>query len=77
MRYIYIYIHTHTHTHDSGLVTKSCSTLATPWTVTCQAPHSIPKPGIEPGSPALQVDTLPADLPRKPIYIYIYIYIYI
>ena len=24
-----------------GLVTKSCPTLATPWTVTCQAPLSM------------------------------------
>ena len=26
----------------------------------------LPDPGIEPGSPALQVDSLPADLPGKP-----------
>ena len=25
---------------DGGLVTKSCLTLATPWTVACQAPLS-------------------------------------
>ena len=60
-----------------GLVTKSCLTLATPWTVACQAPLSVgffsqeycgglsfpspgglPDPGIEPGSLALQADSL-------------------
>ena len=60
-----------------GLVTQLCPILATPWTVTCQAPLSIgfprqeywiglpfpslgdlPNPGIEPGSPSLQADSL-------------------
>ena len=27
---------------------------------------NLPSPGIEPGSPALQADSLPADLPGKP-----------
>ena len=27
--------------HDGGLVTQSCPTLATPWTVACQAPLSM------------------------------------
>ena len=64
-----------------GLVTKSCPTLAIPWTVACQAPLSLgfsrqaywsglpfpppgdlPDPVIEPGSPALQADDLPAEL---------------
>ena len=64
-----------------GLVAKSCLTLATPWTVACQAPLSmgfsrqeswsglplpspgnLPNPGIEPGSPALKVDSLPTEL---------------
>jgi len=59
------------------LVTKSCLTLATPWTVARQAllsmrfsrqgywsglpfpsPGDLPDPGIEPGSPALQADSL-------------------
>ena len=59
---------------DGGLVARSCPTLATPWTVTHQAPVSIglsrqeywngfpfpspgdlPNPGIQPGSPVLQV----------------------
>ena len=68
--------------HSGGdLVTKSCLTLATPWTVARQAPLSMgfsrqeywsglpfPSPGdlpnsvIEPRSPALQADSLPAEL---------------
>ena len=66
---------------SSSLVAKSCPTLATPWTVDCQAPLSVgfsrheywnglpfpspgdlPNPGIEPGSPALQADSLPTEL---------------
>ena len=68
-----------------GLVTKLCSTLATPRTVGCQAPLSmgfsrqeywiglpfpspgdLPYPGIEPGSPTLQADSLPSEPPGKP-----------
>ena len=43
------------------------------------SPGDLPNPGIEPGSPALQADSLPSKLSGKPIlnYIYIYIYIYI
>ena len=67
-----------------GLATKSCPTLATPWTVTRQAPLSmgfsrqeywselpfpspgdLPNPGIEPRSPALQIDSLPTELRGK------------
>ena len=67
------------------LVTKSCPTLVTPWTVACQAPLStglsrheywsglpfsspgdLPDPGIDPGSPALQADSLPTELRGKP-----------
>ena len=66
---------------NGDLVTKSCPTLVTPWTVVCQAPLSmafsrqeywnglpfpspgdLPYPGIEPGSPALQADSLPTEL---------------
>ena len=39
------------------------------------SPGYLPHPGIEPGSPALQVDSLPTEPPRKPWaakYIYIY-----
>ena len=58
-----------------GLVTTTYLTLATPWTVARQAPLSrefskqeywsvlsFPSPGIEPGSPAFQADTLPTEL---------------
>ena len=31
-------------------------------------PGDLPNPGIEPGSPALQVDSLPVELPEKPFY---------
>ena len=71
-----------------GVVAKPCPTLATPWTVACQAPlsmgfsrqeywrglpfHSpggLPNPGIEPGSPALQADSLPTELQVSIYYI--------
>ena len=77
-----------------GLVPKSCPTLATPWTVACPwdspgknywsglpfpSPGDLPNPGIEPWSPALQADSLPTELQRKPglhcVYIYIYLFI--
>ena len=31
----------------------------------CPSPEDIPDPGIEPGSPALQADTLPSEPPGK------------
>ena len=37
----------------------------------------LPHPGIEPVSPALQVDFLPAELPRKPVHIHIFHHILI
>ena len=65
---------------------KLCPTLATPWTVACQAPLSMGfskkeywsrlpfpspgdllDPGIKPGSPALQTDSLLTELQEKPI----------
>ena len=68
-----------------GLFAQSCLTLATPWSVACQAPLSmgfsrqeywsgllfpsagdLPHPGIEPGSPALQADSLLTELWMKP-----------
>ena len=68
-----------------GLVTKSCPTLVTPWTIALQVPLSLgfsrqeywsglpfpspgdlSNPGIKPGSPELQVDSLPTDLQGKP-----------
>ena len=39
------------------------------------SPGDLPNPGTEPGSPALQADSLPTELQGK-AYIYIYIYIY-
>ena len=42
------------------------------------SPGDLPKPGIKPGSPALQVVSLLTELPGKPyIPMYIYIHIYI
>ena len=71
-------------TGSSGVVTKSCLILITPWTIAHQAalsmgfprqeywngllfpsPGDLPDPGIEPGSPALQADSLPAELSGK------------
>ena len=54
--------------------------FATPWTAAYQAPPSmgfsrqeywsgvpnLPDPGIEPGFPALQTDSLPFEPPKKP-----------
>ena len=34
------------------------------------SPGDLPDPGIEPRSPALQADSLPAELPRKPLIMY-------
>ena len=31
--------------------------------------EDVPNPGIKPGSPALQIDSLPAELPEKPHYV--------
>ena len=74
-----------------GLITKSCLTLVTPWTVACPAPLSmvfsrqeywnglpfpspggVPNPGTEPGSSALQADSLPIELWRKPQYAWVH-----
>ena len=33
------------------------------------SPGELPDPGIEPGSPVLQVDSLPAELPQKPTFL--------
>ena len=65
------------------LVTQSCLTLrlfATPmdcpwgfsrqeyWSwLPCSPPGHLPNPGIEPRTPALQVDSLPSEPPGKPI----------
>ena len=34
--------------------------------VAIPSPRDLPDPGIEPGSPALQADSLPSEPPRKP-----------
>ena len=39
------------------------------------SPGDLPDPGIEPESPAFQADSLPAELPGKPIYTYICIFV--
>ena len=42
------------------------------------SPVDLSHPGIKPGSPALQVDSLAAELPGKPcIYVYVYVYVYV
>ena len=70
--------------NGDGLVTKSCPTIAIPWTVVFQAPLSVefsrpeywsgwafpspgdlPDPGIKPGPPAWQVDSIPTELSGK------------
>ena len=39
------------------------------------SPGDLPNPGIEPGSPALQEDSLPTKLPVKPGYCFIIVLI--
>ena len=67
-----------------ALVSQSCLTLETPWTVAhqaplsmeffrqgywsglpCNSPGDLPDPGIEPGSPTLQADSLLSESPGK------------
>ena len=45
---------------------ESCSGLPFP------CPGDFPDPGIEPGSPALQADSLLSEPPGKHIYVYVY-----
>ena len=35
--------------------------------LSCPSPGDLPNPGIEPTSPILQADSLPSELPEKPI----------
>ena len=62
------------------LAAQFAQVFVTPWTVARQAPMSmefsskntgvgghLPDPGIEPRSPALQVDSLPSETPGKPM----------
>ena len=71
------------------LVIQSAPTLVTPQTVVCQAPLSmgilqqeyspppeeLADPGIHLVSPECQADSLPAELPRKSVYLSIGIYL--
>ena len=70
-------------------VAQSCPTLCNPMDYTVRgiqqvrilewlpvlSPEDLPNPRIEQRSPTLQVDSLPAELPRKFV-IYIYFHIY-
>ena len=66
--------------YNNNIIAKSCLTLGTPWTATCQAtlsmgfsrqeywsglpsppPGDLPNPSIEPRSPTLEADSLPAE----------------
>ena len=40
------------------------------------SPGYLPDPGIEPGSPTLQADSLPSELPGTPSYVYVCMYVY-
>ena len=73
------------------LVSQSCLTLCNPMNCTSvhgilqarilegllfPSPGDLPDPGIQPGSPALQADSLPSEPPRKPcMYVCMHIYI--
>ena len=70
-----------------SLVAKLCLTLVTPCTVACQTSLSMgfskqvywsrlpfPSPGIECGSPVLQVDSLLTELQGKPFLCLIWVY---
>ena len=39
--FVYIYIYIYKYIKEYCLVTKSCVTLVTPWTLACQAPLSM------------------------------------
>ena len=74
------------------LVSQSCLTLCDPMNCTSvhgilqarilegllfPSPGDLPDPGIQPGSPALQADSLPSEPPRKPcMYVCMYARIY-
>ena len=80
-------------TTGGGLITKACLTLATPWTVACQAPLSMgfsrqeywsglpfPSPGDlpDPGIEARSPTLLAVSLPTElSLYHYICVYTYI
>ena len=77
---IYIYIHKHTHTHKVKWKSISRVWLFTPWTIQSMkfsrpeywsgypfpSPGDLLNSGIEPRSPALQADALPAEPQGRP-----------
>ena len=80
---VYTHTHTHTHTHMVAKPCLTLATLWTAacWALRSMdfsgkntgvglpfpSPGDLPDPGIEPGSPALQADSLPTELRGKPI----------
>ena len=55
-----VYIHVH-----------ACTSI-----FTIPSPEDLPNPGIQPGSPASQADSLPAELPGKPqVYVHICLFV--
>ena len=76
-----LYTHTHTHTHKWLFViprTVACQALLSVefsrqeyWSeLPFPSPGDLPNPRTEPGSPALQVDSLSSEPPGKPLYVY-------
>ena len=76
IRFIYIYIYIHTYIYIFSSVAQSCPTLCSPrdytvlgnlqarileW-VAFPSPEDLPKPGIKPGTPALQANSLLTEL---------------
>ena len=59
----------------AGLWSKSHSVVSDCDPTDCSPPGTspghLPNPGIKPGSPALQEDSLSSELPGKPLYIYV------
>ena len=61
-------------------VIQSCLTLCDPMDWSGQpfpSPGDLPNPGIEPRSPALQADSLPAEPTGKPSKYFMYLFIYL
>ena len=50
----------------TGWATREAQEYWSGWPI--PFPADLPDPGIEPGSPALQVDSLPTELSGKPLY---------
>ena len=57
-----MYIHIHTYIYICGILqARILVRVAIPFS------RGLPDPGIEPGSPALQVGSLPSEPPGKPL----------